>query len=381
MTVQALLVTRDDSASEILGRTLPTYGVAVERWSDPSTAITRLQQQKFDALVVDFDDPEAARDVIREARLLGSTSPPVTVALVADPAAIREILSAGAHFVLHKPLTEEKARTGLCAVTALLSRERRRAFRVPVQAPVALALPDQRKIEGILLDLSETGMDVLTAEPQPAGSLIAFRFQLPDSSFEMDGHGQVAWANPNGQTGVHFLDLTEVAAAELKAWLRAAAVTAAVSPNESVPHGKLTDLSLGGCYVETTSPFPERSLIDLCLKAEDIEIHSEAMVRVVHPGRGMGVEFPSRTHEQRAQVENLIGFLRGRPETTLELFVSPRALTADLSQFEPSEADREGSKEEMEDLLLELLRRGTKLQEDDFIAELRHQRSSENALA
>jgi len=381
MTVQALLVTRDDSASEILSRTLPTYGVAVERWSDPSTAISRLQQQKFDALVVDFDDPEAARDVIREARLLGSTSPPVTVALVADPAAIREILSAGAHFVLHKPLTEEKARTGLCAVTALLSRERRRAFRVPVQAPVALALPDQRKIEGILLDLSETGMDVLTAEPQPAGSLIAFRFQLPDSSFEMDGHGQVAWANPNGQTGVHFLDLTDVAAAELKAWLRAAAVTAAVSPNESVPHGKLTDLSLGGCYVETTSPFPERSLIDLCLKAEDIEIHSEAMVRVVHPGRGMGVEFPSRTHEQRAQVENLIGFLRERPETTLELFVSPRALTADLSQFEPFEADREGSKEEMEDLLLELLRRGTKLQEDDFIAELRHQRSSENALA
>src|ERR1700680_1979550 len=118
MTVQALLVSRDDSASEILGRTLPTYGITVERWSDPSTAITRLQRQKFDALVVDFDDPEAARNVICEARLLGSTSPPVTVALVADPAAIREILSAGAHFVLHKPLTEEKARTGFLGVRA-----------------------------------------------------------------------------------------------------------------------------------------------------------------------------------------------------------------------------------------------------------------------
>jgi hypothetical protein len=95
----------------------------------------------------------------------------------------------------------------------------------------------------------------------------------------------------------------------------------------------------------------------------------------------MGVEFPSRTQEQRAQVENLIRFLRGRPETTLELFVSPRALTADLSQFEPSAADQGGSKEETEDLLLELLRRGTRLSEDDFIAELRHQRSSENVLA
>src|SRR5260370_36761630 len=112
MTVQALLVTRDDSASEILGRTLPTYGIAVERWSDPSTAIARLQQQKFDALVVDFDDPEAARDVIREARLLGSTKPPITVDPAADPTASPEILSAGAHFLLPTPLTEEKARTG-----------------------------------------------------------------------------------------------------------------------------------------------------------------------------------------------------------------------------------------------------------------------------
>src|SRR5260370_8396933 len=78
MTVQALLVTRDDSASEILGRTLPTYGIAVERWSDPSTAITRLQQQKFDALVVDFDDPEAAPAIIPAAPHLKSSNPPPT---------------------------------------------------------------------------------------------------------------------------------------------------------------------------------------------------------------------------------------------------------------------------------------------------------------
>src|SRR5260370_8398650 len=98
MTVQALLVTRDDSASEILGRTLPTYGVAVERWSDPSTPITRLQQQKFDALVVDFDDPEAARDVIREAQPLGSTTPPPTFALVPYPPAILHIPPPGPPF-------------------------------------------------------------------------------------------------------------------------------------------------------------------------------------------------------------------------------------------------------------------------------------------
>ncbi len=74
----------------------------------------------------------------------------------------------------------------------------------------------RRKAEGILLDLSETGMDVLTAEPQAPGALLNFRFQLPDGSLEVHANGQVAWANPNGQTGVRFLDLEESIKAQLQ---------------------------------------------------------------------------------------------------------------------------------------------------------------------
>jgi len=48
-----------------------------------------------------------------------------------------------------------------------------------VQAPVELTLPDSRIVEGILLDLSETGMDVLTAEAQVPAALLKFRFVLP----------------------------------------------------------------------------------------------------------------------------------------------------------------------------------------------------------
>src|SRR5271169_1748017 len=383
MTLLALLVSTDDSASEILGRVLPASGIAMERFSDLATAIDRLQQQRFDTLIVDFDDPDAAGQVLDEARRLNSGEAPVTVALVADPAKARAILSNGAHFVLYKPLSDETAKAGLRAVTALLNRERRRAYRVPVQAPVEITLPDTRKAEGILLDLSETGMDVLTAEPQAPGSLLNFRFQLPDGSLEIHAHGQVAWANPNGQTGVHFLDLYDSTKAELQAWLQTAALNHGAGAEEVVPHGKLTDLSLGGCYVESDSPFPERALVDLCLKTGEMEVHTEGMVRVAHPGHGMGVEFPSRTPEQRAQVANLIDFLRSCPTSTPELIISPRALTADLSQFEhvldlADETTKGLTSEELEDPLLELLRQGSALQQDDFLAELRRQRSGES---
>jgi hypothetical protein len=97
----------------------------------------------------------------------------------------------------------------------------------------------------------------------------------------------------------------------------------------------------------------------------------------------MGVEFPSRTEEQRAQVENVINFLRNCPDTTHELIVSPRSLIADLSQFERAKGESqdptsEMPSNEMEDQLLELLRRGTSLQQEDFLAELRHQRSPQD---
>src|SRR5580704_12408585 len=380
MTLLALLVSTDDSVSEILGRVLPPSGIVVERFSDLATALDRLQQQRFDALIIDFEDPKAATAVFEEASRLNSGHAPVTVALVAERARARDILSGGAHFVLYKPLSEEKAKAGLRAVVALLNRERRRAYRVPVQAPVEITLPDTRKAEGILLDLSETGMDVLTAETQAPGSLLNFRFELPDGSLQVHAHGQVAWANPNGQTGVHFLDVDESTKAQLQVWLQAAAVIHGAGSDDGVPHGKLTDLSLGGCYVESDSPFPERALVDLCLKTEEMAIHTEGMVRVTHPGRGMGVEFPSRTPEQRAQVENLISFLRSCPESMLGLTIAPRALTADLSQFEHSLelVDATGEDLTLEDPLLELLRQGSELQEDDFLAELRRQRSGES---
>jgi len=112
------------------------------------------------------------------------------------------------------------------------------------------------------------------------------------------------------------------------------------------------------------------------------------MVRVAHPGHGMGVEFPSRTPEQRAQVGNLISFLRSAPESMLEMSVSPKALTADLNQFEsapdagnqsPETKSQEAhsQEEELQDPLLELLRQAATMQEDDFFEELRRQRSGE----
>jgi DNA-binding response OmpR family regulator len=373
MTLQALLVSKDDYSAEVLSRALANFAIAVERFSEMEIALHRLTEQRFDCLIVDFDDAEVA------VRLLQTATQPkpaalISIALLSDPSGVREVLKTGAKFILHKPLDSEPVAATLRAATALLRRERRRSFRVPVQAPVQVALTGGDQIEGIMLDLSQTGMDLLAAQPLQPAALIGLRFTLPDGSLEVDTRGEIAWANPNGQSGVRFLDLPPDHVEKLKTWLLANA--SEVPPEEPDPVSvcKLTDLSLGGCYVETESPFPERALVDLCLKAADIEIHADGIVRVMHPGSGMGVEFPSRTRAQRETVAHFIEFLTSRPGTMPELLISPKAIVADESQFEQPGST---SEEHLEDPLVELLRTADSLSLDDFLAELHRQRNPE----
>lgn len=373
MTLQALLVSKDDEAADILIRVLAGFGVAVERFSETEIALQRLGEQRFDSLIVDFDEPDTARHLL-EALPQSKPGALITMALLREESSVREILQSGAKFILHKPVTAEQASATLRAATSLLRRERRRAHRVPVQAPVQIRVAGEDEIEGILLDVSQTGIDVLAAQALHPAALIGLRFTLPDGSVEVDAQGEVAWANSNGQSGVRFLEVPASQAEKLNAWVQANTPDAVAEEAEPVSLCKLTDLSLGGCYVESESPFPERALVDLCLRAGGLEIHADGMVRVMHPATGMGIEFPSRTTEQREMVAHFIEFLTSRPGTIPELLISPKSLLADENQFENSQP---GTEEHMEDPLLELLRGGSSLQREQFLAELHRQRNSE----
>jgi len=75
---------------------------------------------------------------------------------------------------------------------------------------------------------------------------------------------------------------------------------------------KLTDLSLGGCYLETGSPFPLRTRIILSMQVAGQPLRAEAVVLVMHPDLGMGVEFTQATDQQRDHVEKFIHALTNR---------------------------------------------------------------------
>ena len=376
MAFQALLVSTDISAAETLAPVLSGFGLCLRR-CEYAAAIGELTAQRYDALLVDFDDAQRAVLVLQYASLPSSRNGMVAVALLRDPGMVRQVFAAGANFVLYKPIAAEQAQASLRAATALIRRERRRSLRVPVQVPIELRVVNGLNVEGILLDLSEDGLEVLSSQPLfPSASVFLF-FRLPGSSTEIQAQGHVAWASPNGQSGVRFVGIPDYVRASLRDWVTSRAHTQPAEEPEIGAPCTLTDMSQGGCYLQTESPFPERSEVILHLQAEGTAVHAHGMVRVMHPGVGMGVEFASSSSEEQDEVANFIRHLLSRPGIAAESLVVPRALagspTAALAAQRPQS--------ELDDPLLDLLRGHEAFGQEEFLQRLRSQRRAQAASA
>lgn len=367
MKFDALLIVNDEAAAEVLSRVLEEFQVQSDHCGNADDALQKFDEKRYDAVVVDFDETSAAGRILREIRHASASKNAVTIGLLGDPASVRSAFGNGANFVLYKPVSSDTARSSLRAAIALLKRERRRTFRVPVQLPVTLNWPDSPEVEGIMLDLSEDGMDVLSAQPLQGSQSLEIHFSLPDLT-QIGLKGQVAWANTNGQAGIQFVDVTDEQRDIVCSWLSANAPETPPENPEPLTQCKLSDLSLGGCYVETESPFPLQTRIDLSLRAGEMEVGVCGVVRVVHPGHGMGIEFDSPGNE--GQVENFIHFLTSHSDVMPQLLVAPKSIN-----FQPQPESSPTA--DTEDLLLRLLRNEGSMSQEEFLAELHRQRRSE----
>ena len=62
--------------------------------------------------------------------------------------------------------------------------------------------------------------------------------------------------------------------------------------------GRSSDVSLGGCYVDTLNPFPEGTVIRIRLTKENVSFEANAKVIFSQIGMGMGVAFLSAEKDQ-----------------------------------------------------------------------------------
>ena len=94
MALTSLLVCSDAQAVQVLSRILQDLGIGVESCGDPRMAQARLENQHFDALLVDCQDEKAAVELIAQARSAPSNQPTIAIAIVSGRNQVRDILIA-----------------------------------------------------------------------------------------------------------------------------------------------------------------------------------------------------------------------------------------------------------------------------------------------
>jgi CheY-like chemotaxis protein len=369
MSLKALVLCSDEKIVRVLRRVLGDLEISVEHCTHSDQTVHKLTRQRFEAVIVDAEDAHSAREVLKSVRSAPCNKRAVAVAIVGGKTNIGSAFEMGAHFVLYKPLSSERAKTSFRAARALMKRERRRNFRLPIEIPVTFAGLGQ---PAATVDLSDGGFAVRFAKKLVSAGPLKFHFALPDQAESIEGTGEVAWQNATGQTGIRFLDLSAEVRHRLKNWLNQ---NAPESEKDDPPvRCRLTDLSLGGCYLELSSPFPVQTHVMLSMKMADLEVRPEGVVRVMHPEIGMGIEFTQKTSDQREQVEKFIHTLTDSHGALPDLLVEPEGLDLEAAKSSTLIA----SVDYVEDPLLELFNQRPQLPADAFLGELRKQRRTKN---
>src|SRR5215469_2399015 len=206
MGLKALVLCSDEKIVRVLRRVLGDLDIAVELCAESDASLRKLTRHRYEAIIADVA-ARGASDVLKSARNAPCNKHAVAVAIVEPVVGLKEVFGIGAHFVLYKPVSSERAKSSFRAARALMKSERRRNVRVAVQIPVVMRSSEAGgNMKVTTVDLSEGGMAVvLSTRRRPSGRW-QIAFTLPGTSGQLEIPAEFAWEGTKEQAGLRFLE-------------------------------------------------------------------------------------------------------------------------------------------------------------------------------
>lgn len=230
MALQSLLLCPDEKTARVLSRVLSELEIGMEQCTEPFDAVKKLMRQRYDAVIVDWENEANATLVLKNARMSPSNKTSLAVAIVEGQTSVRNAFRAGANFVLYKPISLEQAKTSLRAARALMQRGAEAAAKGQIgeadSGPTVIPMPTQSR------------MAQVTQMPSPAQPFGGPSMTAGDSSW-----GAGAAAAPAREQGTPIEDLRNIAGSALDS----------LSPAVESQNAGVMTPSAGGTQVR---PFP-----------------------------------------------------------------------------------------------------------------------------
>jgi len=221
MALRTLLLSRDPDVVRVFRRALDDLAVEVEVCPRAEMAKNQLTTSKFDSVILDCDDIAMADEVLCSLQTASSNRRAIALALVNGITSMREAFAMGAHFVLEKPLTFERANRATRAAVGLMLSEQRRYFRCPLQIKVSLTRAGTPPLVCMSTNLSEGGLALTVPQAIPTTDPVDVKFTLPEMAEPIVAKAEIAWSNGTSTLGLRFIHLPPECRRVLTKWLAA----------------------------------------------------------------------------------------------------------------------------------------------------------------
>jgi CheY-like chemotaxis protein len=214
----ALLISDDAITIQQLKESMQQLAMSPEVCGDIPAALTLLSRRKFEAVIVDFQLGSQVNEVLERVRISPSNRTAVVFTLSDCDAETNNAFKAGSNFVLRRPLTLPSLGRSFKVAYGLILRERRRYFRCPVKIPVAICRPGMPEIHGQTLNISESGIAIVTSALLPPGTKVQLRFILPRQELRFVVGATICWCKES-YLGLQFSSISPPLTSVLQEWL------------------------------------------------------------------------------------------------------------------------------------------------------------------
>jgi len=359
-SMKALVVCSNEAILRVLRQILSESGVVLDASRSMEAALSLWRAHSYELVLLDWEMSDVATAPLPEWRRTSANPSGILVAIMDGRDSAQPAFAQGVNFVLFKPLSADQVRHSLQAALRLRVGERRSNPRHPLHVYTTVSYPAQEAAPVTLMNVSGKGTALQTPHNLPPNSKLYFQFQLPGRTDTIRLTGHLVWQDSAGRAGIRFADVPTASRRYLDEWLTGRAPgTFEVSvhsentkepaaaekttpkpaglPNANLAPGNrrnrgrvachvgarvrrvtaaaepywcsLTDISVAGCFIEMTSPFPPGTAVEIEVRTETSKLTTRGVVKNANPGFGMGVSFRIESGDQKRQVEELVRFL------------------------------------------------------------------------
>ncbi len=188
-------------------------------------ALTLIQEQEFDLIVVDWREILSLAEFLCAVRRSKLNQECVLVAIVRDLLDLRQAFAAGVHFLIHKPPSTIQIERCLRAAYSATVARRRKHHRESVNFAASVSTRNRPPAEVTVVNLSEGGVGIKLQRVDggaraflTAGEELDLQFALPESETTLRASGTVAWTTAE-HAGIHFKFMPDGDRVLLESWL------------------------------------------------------------------------------------------------------------------------------------------------------------------